>query len=161
MKLFLLLSPILLFVYLLWCYKKYGMTKSISATWYKLAVNEQWLFGTMWLVYVTPIVLITMDRWFVCSALMLTLVAINPKYKKRKGWQDALHYIGSYAAIILSFVGLIYTNLFIGIIAAFIFVFIAAGIEFNFRVFAKIKNDTYWQEVIVAIPMPIILYFLL
>jgi len=161
MEFLLFLSPLLLIAYLFWVYKKYGMTHSISATYPKLAKAEKWMFGTMWVAYVAPIVLLTADHWFILAALMLALVIANPNYWDKEGAGDNLHYYGSYGTVAFGYVGLIFMDYLTGAMITIAFILFALGLEINFKVFAKIKNDTYWQEVFAGLSIPITLYLIL
>jgi len=155
-----LLSILVLAVYLIWVRIKYGMTHSISATYPELAKAEKWLFGTMWVVYAAPLVLITTDKWIIAAVLMLALVIANPNFWDKEGAEDDLHFIGSYGTIAFGFTAIVFMDFWVGIVATSVFALICIAIFLNLWKFEKIKNETYWQEVIAATAIPILLFFI-
>ncbi|WP_167608580.1 hypothetical protein [Maribellus sediminis] len=168
MKFILLLSPLVMIIYLIWCYLKIGMTTTVSQTYRKLDVPLKALFPLTYVIYASPIMLVTADRWFIAAGIMFMLVASNPVYWVKEGLGDNLHYIGSYGAILLGHAGLIimdYHNNSIqgfGGIAVYVtlaFIVFAAGVTFNLAFFKKVKHETYWMEVFAAISIPLTLFF--
>jgi len=137
------------------------MTHSISATYRLLGKSEKWAFGTMWVAYAAPLVLITADRWIIAAVLMLAIVAANPNFWDRRGIQDDLHIIGSYSTIAFGFVAIIFMDFVVGMIATLAFIVVNVFIFFNLWKFKRIKNETYWQEVIAAVAIPLLLFYIL
>ena len=172
MKFIFLLSPLVMIVYLLWCRFKIGMTSTISQTYKKLDVPLKALFPLTYVIYASPIMLVTADRWFIAAGIMFMLVASNPVYWVKEGLADNLHYIGSYGAIILGFTGLIimdYRNndikgIFgiggLAVIVTLAFILFTLALTVNFAFFRKVKHETYWIEVFAAISIPVTLFFL-
>jgi len=160
MKLLFLLSPIILVLYLLLVRKKYGKTKSISETYRVLPEKGKAWFSIGLLGYLVPLLMAAPDRIFILAGIMLALVASNPVYWVKEGLQDDMHYIGSYGVILLGYAGLIMTNFVVGLCVFLLFAVFVVGLELNFKFLAKVKNDTYWQEVAAALSIPITLYFI-
>ena len=155
-----LISPIVLIIYLLFIHIKYGKVSSISESYTKLSDVEKPLFSLAWILYIAPIVLIEPSRWFIGAMLFLSLVPSNPDYWTKRGFQDELHVIGAYGTILLGCAGLIAKSPIIGSFVVGIYAILAIGIEINFRILVKVKNETYWQEVMAAILIPLTLTFL-
>lgn len=161
MEILLIASPLILCMYLLWVYSKYGMTSSFSETYTKLSENEKPLFSLTFFLYLIPIVIISNSVWFSLSGLFLMLVSSNPNYWNKGGMQDNLHYIGAYGTVLSGFIGLISESIIIGVLSSIIYFTFAICVELNYHIFKKVNNETYWQEFVAAVSVPIILFFIL
>lgn len=138
------------------------MTASISETYRKLeTTGNESFFSLMWVVYIAPIVLITLNPYFIISSLLIGLVASNPNYWERKGIQDDIHVIAAISTVVFSFFGLIDMNVIVGSILFAIYIACVVMIQVNLWLFGNIKNETYWQEVLAATIIPIALFFIL
>jgi len=155
-----LLSCLILTTYLIIIRFKYGKTKSISETYRVLPEKGKAWFSLALLGYLTPLLMAAPERIFILSGIMLAVVASNPVYWVKEGLQDDLHYFGSYAVIITGYAGLILTNWIVGTVVFGLFILFVVGLEINFKFFAKVKNETYWQEVFAAMSIPIALFFI-
>lgn len=167
----LLFIPILMMAaYLLYVYQKYGMTKSISATFEKLTTQREKLFFifTLWAV-AFPIMIVgilkaptmhTRLLYFIAGGLIL-VISVAPMYWKDETHnnrrQRFMHFLGSYGGIGIGMIAclLAFTNLPViaSIVAYAAFVTALMVIKWQF-----ITNHIYWIEVVAIILSVVLLY---
>lgn len=162
---YLLLIPILtLAVYLLYVRIKYGMTKSVSATYKKLKGLEKPLFTiTLWAVAI-PIMIVGIESapnnypeiLFFLAGAGICLVGASPMYWSGK-MEKTAHYIGSYGGIgfgmIACIIYLFSPLILLSVSLYAIFVIIQMKVKK-----LQLNNHIYWIEVIALVTVCAILY---
>jgi len=167
----LLLIPILAMgAYLLYVYKKYGMTKSISATFQRLQTQNEKLFFifTLWAV-AFPIMIVGILKapnffsrllYFIASGFIL-VISIAPMYWKSETYnnrrQSFMHFLGSYGGIGVGMIATLFaftTFPVITLIALyFCFVIVQMVLKWQF-----VNNYIYWIEVIAIVLSVFLIY---
>jgi hypothetical protein len=159
----LLIIPIVsMAAYLLYVYKKYGMTKSISATFQRLQKKEKILMPiTLWLT-AFPIMIVGVLKaptlftqvLFGIAGTLILLISVSPMYwkseTKNNRNQALLHYVGSYGGIGIGMIAclLSFTSLSVILIIGAYLLFVASQMLLKWKF---VNNHIYWIEVIAII----------
>lgn len=135
-KVIIILIQVLIFVaYLVYTYKKHGMSESISAS----AKHTKILFTGMCIGISFPLLLISSSIWFSSAVASLIFTGIAWEYWSDKG-VEWFHVIGSYSAIILSLIGL-------GMVYGYWLPAVFMGVGYLVMKIAKPPHTTWWAEV--------------
>lgn len=99
----LLISGLVFASYCIFNLYKFGVTKSISITYYKLQKSLRWLFTVFMVSWSIPMSIAgnTPLMWFACSCMILTGVAADGRRDKMT---ERLHIIGVNTGIIAGYV---------------------------------------------------------
>jgi len=153
MKQLLLIPLIIVPIYLLYVYFKYGMTKSISATYKHVKGLERPWFSFTLLSIAIPVMIVGIEAvpdnlpevLFFIAGSLLCLVGASPKFWSGK-MELTAHLIGSYGSIGLGMIAcLVYffnapTIFYIGIYGLFV-------LSQFFVKWMRLPNHVYWVEV--------------
>lgn len=128
-------------LYISYIVAKYGILSSISDSWYMLPFKEKLLFTFfIWSIGV-PIMGLYDKSWlFVASGIVLSLVGVSSAFRSEQKWVRKLHVVGATGGIILAYLGLLACRIY--------YPFIIAGVISLLFIKLKIKNETWWIEVI-------------
>lgn len=127
---------------------QHGILNSISQSWYEL--KEKVLFslfcyslGFLHLFHEPG------NIWYMLAGFSLVAVGAATRFKDGK-YTTAIHVGGAILAIVLSFIGLWLKGIWFG-------PFLTAGTWLTFKMF-KLKNRTWWVEVVAFVSIMISLY---
>lgn len=153
MKELLLIPIVVMASYLIWVYSKYGMSKSISASFKFLKGFEKVIFSLVLWAVAFPLIIVGLDGipdgevkiLFFLSGSLIALIGASPTYWV-KGQEQIAHYIGSYGGIGIGMLALLlhyisFTTL--GLVSLFI---LFTSAQFLTKVY-RVKNFIYWVEV--------------
>jgi len=128
--------------YVLYIALRYGVLRSISASYHKLTLAEKWLFTLSTWGYVIPLVLAGLGQstyqdilLFFAGFLLSTVgVMADDKSETQKKW----HTIGAEGGILLAFIWILTTP--------FWFVAVPSLVGIFLMIKLKLKNHTWWVE---------------
>ncbi len=126
-------------IYLVYVRVKYGMTKSISATYYEL--NNKWLFTiTLWL-FVMPFIIVGGKGLIFLAGASIAFVAAAPRVGDKYQISKWVHLIGSYLGIASGVVAMwVYYGLWWIPVIQLLFTLLAH--------FEELRHRTYWIEAV-------------
>lgn len=125
------------FIYTFFVWRKYGIQRSISESWYAVDKQYKWMF-TMFCFGLGITQCFHGTVWFFLSGSFLCFVGVAFDFKSRWRMTPWVHNVGAVGSIVLGLIGLAVT----GIWWPFIPVSAAAV------TLSKIKNGTWWIEVV-------------
>jgi len=127
-------------LYIFYCLKKYGITESISATYYLLDEDKKPLFTLFTWGISFPLIVFALEPleiYLLVAALMIAYVGAFAKYKEEI--TDVVHVVCATGGVIFSMVHLLTKGLWVPVV-----VFVVIGLLFQFLS----KNKTYWHEIL-------------
>lgn len=153
MKELLLIPIITMTTYLIYVYIKYGMSKSISASYKFLKGIEKPIFSLVLWATAFPLIIVGLQNipegqvkiLFFLSGALIALIGASPKYWIKSQEQIA-HYVGSYGGIGLGMLALLIhfpTMITLGLVTLFA---LFTSSQFLTKVY-RVNNFIYWVEV--------------
>jgi hypothetical protein len=123
--------------YVWWTYKKFGVTPSISKTTMLLKPKDKWAFTLMsWIGFAFPFI----DPWLIPAGVFLVAMSATINYEK---YGEMLHNVGALGCYVSAFAFLGIKFFWVGLIP--LVLFLLANWYMKKK---KIKNFTYWQEIV-------------
>ena len=95
-----------LIVYLSEMKDEYGMPQSISATYYQLPKEWNWIFSVITFMYVIPLAVIANTDLMIIAAFLICFAAVSPKFKGTTK-EEIIHVFGAEGGIAITGVLLI------------------------------------------------------
>jgi hypothetical protein len=103
---------IIMATYLVGVLIAFGMTKSISATFYVLPKGLKWMFKAALIGYSIPLMIVAFEStWIAMSGLSIIFTALAADSRRHEDIED-IHLIGSVLGIGLTMIGFILTDKF-------------------------------------------------
>ena len=137
MKILLLISLAIFTAYIVGVYLKFGILKSVSASYY--SIKHKALFTLALWGFAIPVQIyafIELQNWcLVLAGIGICFVGAAPDYKMKV--EGDVHYLAAFTGVILGLIGIAFEGLwYVALPAAVLIVAINS-----------IKNKTYWQEI--------------
>ena len=155
-SLYLILSMAIFMAYNTFIFFRYGQQRSISDSWYRLTTGDKWMFCIATWGYVLPLFMIVFTNdcpdWqryiFFVATVLLIMVGIFPdfKVKTEKPW----HTIGAEGGILMAMLWGLFAGLWFIPIPFFLFTWL--------MVKNKIRNHTYWIEIVAYFSVVLMLW---
>jgi hypothetical protein len=140
----LLVSLVFFTGYLIYVYTHYGVTDSISLSYYSLPKNYQWLFTVMTLGYALPLMLIGHTPLFWIAGACICFCGAAPAYRSGIPLETNVHIIGSEAGIAIAGLAM-WTDLHLWFFTVILVLFTAYCVsKWN-----KINHHVWWIETLV------------
>lgn len=124
-------------IYLVYVRVKYGMTKSISATYYE--IKNKWLFTiTLWF-FAIPLIIVGGKGLIFLAGASIGFVAAAPRVGEKYKMSEIVHIVGSYLGIASGVIAMgIYYGLWWIPVTQLLFTLLAH--------YEELRHRTYWIE---------------
>ena len=131
-----LIQSLVFAAYIGYVWGRFGVLDSISASYYKLRENHNWLFWAFTIALSVPM-LTYGDGWYFGSAAFLIFCGTASDYKKPM--TGTVHYIGASGAIGLAAIGLLREGVWFPLVFGLL-------VSVPLSIF-KVENRTWWIEI--------------
>jgi len=130
--------------YFLFCYKRWGILKSISQSYFQLAQNEKWLFTFFMWTIALPLMIVGHTFLSVMAGVFLCYTGAAGDTKDDKASEN-VHVIGATGAIILGYSFLMHLSVNLKSVPLFVITLVCI-LASLFMYWEKTKNHTTWIE---------------
>ena len=142
MRVGLILSVLVFWSYITFIVYKFGVQPSISASYYVLPVNRQFLFSSFCILYSIPIAYPSNSEWFWLATLFVMLVGAASAYRGDK-LINLVHTFSAFMCVIFSHVAMCVDNQTYYV--SYVSIAITLGLMLSKN---KIPNSTWWAEIV-------------